>query len=83
MITEVTCPQFSTAILQRARLKSEGIKLALGKNQSLGLWANRRRAGSNSIPSFLPVIQAQSLEALLIAYQGDHFCMRLTTHANE
>ena len=47
MITDVTCPQFSTAILQRARLKSEGIKLALGKNQSLGLWANRRQSGSN------------------------------------
>ena len=48
MITDVTCPQFSTAILQRARLKSEGMKLALGKNQSLGFWPNRRPHGSHT-----------------------------------
>jgi len=42
MITDVTCPQFSTAILQRARLKSEGIKLALGKTK---VWDSGRIVG--------------------------------------
>jgi len=35
------------------------------------------------ITSELRVIQAQSLEAPLIGYQGDHFCMQSTTHADE
>jgi hypothetical protein len=58
MITDVTCPQFSTAILQRARLKSEGIKLALGKNQSLGFWANRRHTFPYKIREELHVIRS-------------------------
>jgi len=47
MITAVTCPQFSTAILQRARLKNEGIKFAWRENQSLGFRAYCRPLGSN------------------------------------
>src|SRR6266478_6596660 len=42
-----------------------------------------RSRGMCRITSGLPLIQAQSLEAPLIGYQGDYFCMRSTTHADE
>ncbi len=43
--------------------------------------ANCRQTFPYPVTEELPVIQAQSLEAPLIAYQGDRFCMRSTIPA--